>query len=416
MPDTTSTAPATIVVVGAGLAGVAFAEAMRRGGSDRPIVLVNGEDRAPYDRPPLSKDVLTGARAIAETVFHPDAFYDEHAIRRLDGVTAVAIDPQRRTVALSSGETLPWGDLVLATGAAARDLTAGVVDPAVVPRVHRLRDAADAERLRAACAAARSMVVVGAGFVGLEVAASARGLGLAVTVVEAADRPVARGVPTAVSAWLTRLHESRGVRFVLGRQVRRIEPGAAGARVVLDDGTSLEADVVVVGIGATPNDGLARAAGLPCDDGILVDADCRTAHPNLWAIGDVARPFNGFFGAPRRLEHWEAARRTAETAAAALCGRPVAHFEVPWVWTDQYDVNLQFVGTFPEGADVVTRGAADAPSHGAYHLVDGRLVGAVLINAGGQRRPLERMIAEGAQPAPADLADPAIPLKRLAAK
>lgn len=402
-----------IVVVGAGLAGVTLAEALRRGGNDRPIVLVNGEARAPYDRPPLSKDVLAGTRSVAETALHPEGFYAEHAIRRLDGVTAVAIDAEERTIALSSGETLPWGDLVLATGAAARDLTAGVVDPAVASSVHRLRDAADAERLRTACAEARSIVIVGAGFIGLEVAASARGLGLAVTVVEAADRPVARGVPADVSDWLRRVHEAKGVSFAFGRLVRRIEPGDGRARVVLDDGTHFDADVVVVGIGATPNDALARAAGLACDDGIVVDTDCRTAHPNLWAIGDVARPFNGFFGAHRRLEHWEAARRTAETAAAALCGRPVAHFEVPWVWTDQYDVNLQFVGTFPQGAEVVRRGDPEAHAWCAFHLVEGRLVGAVLVNAGGQRRAAERLIGEGARAPVADLADPKIPLKRL---
>ncbi len=403
----------TIVVVGAGLAGVTLAEALRRGGNDRPIVLVNAEDRAPYDRPPLSKDVLAGARTVADTALHPETFYADHAIRRLAGVSVAAIDAEARTIALSSGETLPWGDLVLATGAAARDLTAGVVDPAVVPRVHRLRDAADAERLRAACAEARSMVIVGAGFVGLEVAASARGLGLEVAVVEAADRPVARGVPADVSDRLRRLHEAKGVSFAFGRMVRRIEPGEGGARVVLDDGAHLDADVVVVGIGATPNDALARAIGLACDDGIVVDADCRTAHPNIWAIGDVARPFNGFFGTHRRLEHWEAARRTAETAAAALCGRPIAHFEVPWVWTDQYDVNLQFVGTFPEGATVVRRGDPDGHAWSAFHLVDGRLVGAVLANSGGQRRPAEKLIGEGACPPAADLADPKIPLKRL---
>lgn len=403
----------TIVVVGAGLAGVTLAEALRRGGNERPIVLVNAEDRAPYDRPPLSKDVLAGARTVAETALRPETFYADHAIRRLDGVSVAAIDAETRTITLSSGETLPWGDLVLATGAAARDLTAGVVDPAVAPRVHRLRDAADAERLRAACAEARSMVIVGAGFIGLEVAASARGLGLEVTVVEATDRPVARGVPTEISDWLRRLHEAKGVSFALGRMVRRIEPGEGCARVVLDDGAHLDADVVVVGIGATPNDALARAIGLACDDGIVVDADCRTAHPNIWAIGDVARPFNGFFGTHRRLEHWEAARRTAETAAAALCGRPVPHVEVPWVWTDQYDVNLQFVGTFPEGAEVVLRGAPDAPSRCAFHLVEGRLVGAVLVDAGGQRRAAERLIGDGASPARADLADPKIPLKRL---
>ena len=402
-----------IVVVGAGLAGVTLAGALRRGGCTRPILLVNREDRAPYDRPPLSKDVLTGARSIAETELHPDAFYADHDIRRLDGVSVVAIDAARRTLGLSTGEAVEWGDLVLATGASARDLPPGVVDPAVADRVLRLRDAADVERLRAACVTARSMVIVGAGFIGLEVAASARGLGLAVTVVEPAARPVARGAPPAISEWLCRLHRARGVDFAFGRLVDRVEPGETGTRVVLDDGSDLAADVVVVGIGATPNDTLARAAGLTCDDGIVVDADCRASHPAIWAIGDVARPLNAFFGHHRRLEHWEAARRTAETAAAALCGRPVPYSEVPWVWTDQYDVNLQFVGTFPADATVVTRGDPDGRAWCAFHLVDEGLVGAILVNSGGQRRSVERLIADAARPPLADLADPAVPLKRL---
>jgi NADPH-dependent 2,4-dienoyl-CoA reductase/sulfur reductase-like enzyme len=299
--------------------------------------------------------------------------------------------------------------LVLATGGRPRKLDLPGADS---PRLRYVRDIEDTKALRTMLVPGARLAVIGAGVIGLEVAASARLLGAAVTVLEVAPAPLGRVVERVVGDWFLALHRERGVDMRMGAGVRAIRDGATGAVLELADGAAIEADAIVVGIGIVPNSELAREAGLEVDDGVVVDACGRTADPAIFAIGDVARSFHPVLARHARLEAWRNAENQSRAVAQVIAGGSAPYDEVPWMWSDQYDVNLQVAG-LPRAVDrTVRRGGDDKFT--LIQLLDGVVVGGVTVNQGRDMRPLQLLIAKAAKPDLARLADPAVPLAQLA--
>ncbi len=374
-----------IVVVGASLAGLRAAEALRDGGYEGSLVLVGDEPHRPYDRPPLSKQVLAGAHEPADTAL---TSYNEGGVDGLDvewelGLRAVAIDPTARSVTFDDGRSLTYDGLVVATGATPRRL-GGWPD---ADGVHVLRTLDDCAALRADLVAGpQRVVVVGAGFIGAEVAATARGLGLDVTILEALPVPLARGLGAAMGALCGELHRDHGVDLRLSAAVSGIDVDGSGrvARVRLDDG-GIDADVVVVGVGVVPNTGWLEGSGLPVDNGLRCDATTLVA-PGIVAAGDVARWPNGRFGEVMRVEHWENAQEMGAHAARTLLadlagGRGEPYEPVPWFWSDQYDRKIQLAG-HPSGDDEVRviDGDVGERRFTALYGRDGRVTGVLGMN------------------------------------
>ncbi|MBL8584903.1 MAG: FAD-dependent oxidoreductase [Rhizobiaceae bacterium] len=390
---------AGVVIVGGGHAGGRTAERLRHGGFVGPIDVVGAEPELPYERPPLSKSVLTSPKA-SNAYLLPQARWNEAGVRFHLGVEAVEIDRAGRTVKLSDGGTLAYRKLVLATGVSPRRLPMLSI---LHDRVLHLRSFADAITLRERITPDTSLVLIGAGFIGLEVAASAARMGAKVTVVEAADRPLARLLPSYFSAWLADVHRRAGIDILCGRQIVAVEPDGQGAALRLDDGACLAADMVLAGVGSLPNDGLARAAGLAVEDGIPVNAYCQTDDPDIFAVGDVARHRDAFAGSDRRLESWKNAEDTAAVAAACICGSPVRYAEVPWFWTDQHELNIQIAGTLI-GEPAYERGRPGERAYLAYFVEQGRLIGAIGIGCGRDIRIARETIKAGTRLDAADLA------------
>ncbi|HEX4494093.1 MAG TPA: FAD-dependent oxidoreductase [Thermoanaerobaculia bacterium] len=336
-PHREAAGPDPIVIVGAGAAGNAAAEALRREGYRGKIQMIGVEDEAPYDRPNLSKDYLAGNAPEEWIPLHPRDFYDEHRIELLLGVKATAIDPKAKTVTLSNGRALSWGALLLATGSEPIHLP---IPGAERPEVHVLRSLADSRAIVAAAKTAKRAVVIGASFIGLEVAASLRALKVEVTVVAPEERPLVRILGPELGDFLRGFHEEHGVTFRLGRKPALIEEG----EVRLDDGSTLPADLVVMGVGVRPRVDLASAAGLEIDNGVLVNAFLETSAPGIFAAGDIARWPDAWSGERIRVEHWVVAERQGQIAARNLLGRrePFAH--APFFWSQHYDVSVSYVG------------------------------------------------------------------------
>ncbi|KWE58713.1 pyridine nucleotide-disulfide oxidoreductase [Burkholderia ubonensis] len=398
-----------VVIVGAGHAARRTAEALRARDPDVRIVMIGAERELPYDRPALSKDALLSGGGEARAFVRDAAWYDAQRIALRLGTRVDAIERDAQRVRLDDGATLPYRRLVLATGSRVRRF-GGPVD-AGVP-LHYVRTVADARALRAALAPGRRVAVLGGGFIGLEVAAAARQLGCAVTVIDPAARLLQRALPDVVGAFAQRMHDGRGVEFRLSALPRAIRRGASGGAVVETDGGDVTADIVVVGIGVVPNVELAQAAGLDVDNGVRVDAGCRTGDPAIFAAGEVTMHFNPLLGRHVRIESWQVAENQPAVAAANALGANEAYAELPWLWSDQYDCNLQMLGLFGGERTTVVRGD---PSKGAFSVFglgdDGRLVAAAAVNAGRDIGACRRMIAAGAVPDPERLADPAVNLK-----
>ncbi|KVN96038.1 anthranilate 1,2-dioxygenase system ferredoxin--NAD(+) reductase [Burkholderia ubonensis] len=398
-----------VLIVGAGHAARRTAEALRARDADVRIVMIGAERELPYDRPALSKDALLSDGGEARAFVRDAAWYDAQRIALRLGTRVDAIERDAQRVRLDDGATLPYRRLVLATGSRVRRF-GGPVD-AGVP-LHYVRTVADARALRAALAPGKHVAVLGGGFIGLEVAAAARQLGCAVTVIDPAARLLQRALPDGVGAFARRLHDGRGVEFRLSALPRAIRRGAAGGAVVETDGGDVTADIVVVGIGVVPNVELAQAAGLDVDNGVRVDAGCRTSDPAIFAAGEVTMHFNPLLGRHVRIESWQVAENQPAVAAANALGANEAYAELPWLWSDQYDCNLQMLGLFGGERTTVVRGD---PSKGAFSVFglgdDGTLVAAAAVNAGRDIGACRRMIAAGAVPDPERLADPAVNLK-----
>ncbi|WP_162906607.1 NAD(P)/FAD-dependent oxidoreductase [Algihabitans albus] len=397
----------TAVIVGAGQAGARTAAALRKQGWQDRILLLGAEEEPPYERPPLSKQVLTeDADPNAGGIYAPDWYADE-AVELRVGCRVESLDPAARRLRLADGGVEGWDVLVLATGCEARRLS---LPGAGLDGVVSLRTAADARALRSHLRPGADVVLIGGGFIGLEVAASARRRGCNATLLEMRPQLLERALPARLARYLAQRHRREGVDLRLGVGVAGFE-GDGGVRAVrLSDGTRLPADLVVVGVGGLPNVGLARAAGLPCDNGIRVDGACRVAE-DIYAVGDCACFDDSWSGRPVRLESWENAELAPQAAAKAILGGTERHGGVPWFWTDQYDLNLQLLGLKQPVAQEVLRGDPDSGSFCLLGLVEGRVTTAALVNAGRERRPLKRLIEARVALDPATLADIDRPLR-----
>lgn len=394
-----------IVIVGAGQAGVQAAEALRAGGYQGSIVLFGSEPHPPYHRPPLSKAWLAGEMTEMQLALRAPAALARKDIELRYGVTATAIDRAARRLELDDGSAIGYEGLVLATGARPRALALPGGDARGVFALRTLDDAnAIAGQLRECVASALPLVVIGGGFIGLEIAATARRQGLAVTVLEAAPRLLGRVLAPVLSEWYAGLHASHGVDVVLAAEIEAIETAAGAATGVrLRDGRFLPAGAVVVGIGVQADDALARAAGLECDGGIVVDACARTADPRVVAAGDcTARRLDG--GGLLRLESVHNAVEQGRSAAAALLGQERPCDAPPWFWSDQYGKKLQIAGLSAGADEHVVRGDMAAGSFSVYHFRAGRLLAVDSVDAPKDHLLARKLLAAGAAPTPAQAA------------
>jgi len=399
-----------IVIVGAGQAGGRAAEALRREGYKGELLLFGDEPHEPYERPALSKGVLVGQAAAKSTLIHPREWYAAQSIELRTGLRIEAIAPQSRNLITADGRAVEYSKLLLCTGSRVRPLT---IAPDGMRGVYYLRTIPESETLRRALADCRSLVVIGGGFIGLEVASSAAQLGIGVTVVERQPALLDRALPAGIASQVERLHRSRGVAIELSSRATSIAGGDTVKAVVLEDGRELPADVVVIGIGVIPNTELAEAAGARSSDGVVVDEYCRTSLPELYAAGDVTSHYNPILGRHIRLESWQNAQNQAIAAARNLLGAEKPYAEVPWFWSDQYDCNIQLAGVVEPGLEIVWRGERQGAKCMAFGVLAGKVRLAVAFNAGGELRFARRLVEFGAQVPSASLANPAVKLKEL---
>ncbi|MNR91412.1 Putidaredoxin reductase [compost metagenome] len=396
-----------VLIIGAGHAGGAAAAFLRQFGHEGDIVLVGDEETPPYQRPPLSKGWLAGTMASADILLRPASFYSDRAIELRLGVRATTIDRQTKRVCFSDGSAEPYDHLILAMGSTARRLDVPVQGGR---RLLELRSLQDAERLKAALEPGKRLAVIGGGYVGLEAAASARALGAEVVVLERMERILARVASETLSAFYAARHRLEGVDIRTRVEAASISSGC----VTLTNGEDVEADAVLVGVGASACDELARAAGLECRDGVLVDLEARTSDPGIFAVGDMTRRPMPLYGCMHRLESVGNAVEQAKQAAAAITGHPAPAGEVPWFWSDQYDLKLQIAG-LPFGADrEVVRGDPARPGFAVFHMKGERIVCVEAVSAAPAFMFGKQMIARGATVDPVRLADIETPLKAAA--
>jgi anthranilate 1,2-dioxygenase ferredoxin reductase subunit len=390
------------VIIGAGPAGMRAAEVLRSQSADAEIILIGDEPYPPYDRPPLSKAFITGGLAPASLYLKPESFYAEQRIELKLGHAALAIDRGAKRVDLAGGEHVLYDKLLLATGCGSRRLPPSLAPPSL----HYLRSLEDAARIRASLSPGTSLVLIGGGFIGLELAASATKLGVEVTVLEAMPRLLTRGLPAPVCDFVHRMHESHGVRFELEARLKSIE-GEDGDFILRTERASYRGAVVVAGIGAVPHTRLAEAAGLAVDDGIRVDASGRTGDPDIFAAGDATRHDNPLLGRAIRVESWQVALNQAAVVARAMLGGSDVYAELPWLWTDQYDCNIQVLGCFDPGLELLPRGDVGSAAFTVLGLgADSRIKLAVTVNNGRDMAVLRRLVTSKASLPKDVLADP----------
>jgi 3-phenylpropionate/trans-cinnamate dioxygenase ferredoxin reductase subunit len=401
----------TFVIVGASLAGAKAAETLRDEGFDGRVVLIGSEHERPYERPPLSKDYLRGEVGREKVYVHDEGFYGGHDIELRLGRTAVGLDSAGSAVTLDDGERLRYDRLLLATGAEPRRLA---IPGAQLEGVLYLRSVEDSDALRERLDRGGSVVVVGAGWIGSEVAASARQRGLDVTLVEPAGVPLERVLGPEVGAIYRDVHADHGVRMLMGTGVAAFEGDTAVERVRTDGGRELECDLVVVGIGVLPRTQLAAQAGLATDDGILVDEHLQTGVPGVFAAGDVANAHHPFYGERVRVEHWANALHQGPVAARAMLGRPAAYDRIPYFFSDQYDVGMEYAGFAREWDRVVFRGDPATRELIAFWLSGDRIVAGMNVNVWDVTDTIQRLIRERVTVDDRRLADPGVPLEELA--
>lgn len=394
-----------VVIVGAGQAGGRAAEALRGAGFRGDVVLFGDERHEPYERPRLSKSVLLGEEPAAAAYLQPREWYAAQGIDLRTHERVEAIAPRSQTVITAQGERLEYSTLLLCTGSRVRPLSGA---PEGMEGVHYLRTLEDCRRLAGKLAPGRRLVVIGGGFIGLEVASSALKRGLEVTVVERQGTLLDRVLPAPIAARVAAMHTAHGVALRLGVPVSRIHGNGAVTSVELADGSALPADVVVIGVGIIPNIELAETAGAASSDGLLVDEYCRTTLENIYAAGDVTNHYNPILERRVRLESWQNAQNQAIAAARNIAGAALPYAEVPWFWSDQLGVNLQMTGVAQPGMDIVWRG-----DRIAFGLIEGRIGLAVAFNLGAEIRVARRLIEARARPAARRLADPGTKLKDL---
>jgi len=409
--------PLPILIVGAGQAGATAAASLRALGHDGPIVMVGNEPGAPYERPPLSKAVLIDAAAQERLAIHPAGFHEDKGIELRTGITVTSLDTANAVAHCSDGQSIAYRQVLIATGGSARVLPGAAPG---TPRVHYIRTLADAQGLRAALQGAAAITVLGAGFLGLEVASTARALGLDVTVVEPAPRVLARAVPDLFSRWLQERAVRAGVALRLGTPCSAVRPHADHIALTLGDGSEHRTPLLLVAIGQAPEVGLAAASGIalhPVNGGIRVDAQCRTSAAGVFAAGDCTSAHQALLGDELRLESWQNANEQGRIAAAAILGVPAEPAATPWFWTDQFGCNVQMVGLPAAGLRYDCRGDMSADGDAPRFVLIGsdaqaRVRHVIAVNAGADLRPL-RSLVEQATPCDASrLVDPSVSLRQ----
>ncbi|MBO0871875.1 MAG: FAD-dependent oxidoreductase [Pseudonocardia sp.] len=407
--------PHRVVIVGAGLAGARTAEALRERGYGEEIVLLGTEPDPPYDRPPLSKDYLQGKIDRDAVFLHPRTWFDQQRVELRTSTTVAAVDPDVHEITATGGERLGYDKLVLATGSTPRRLP---VPGDELAGVHYLRTLTDSQQLRHVLATAHRIAIIGGGWIGLEVAAAARLANVDVTVIEADRLPLRGALGDDIAPAFARLHREHGVDLRCDTNVGAITgDGRHATGVQLTDGTSLAADAVIVGIGADPNTRLAEHARLDVSNGVVVDAGMRTTHPDIFAVGDIARAPHPPTGVRIRVEHWANALHQPATAAPAVLGEPASYDRLPYFFTDQYDLGMEYTGYAPprQECPVVVRGDLDKREFIAFWLdPDQRVLAGMNVNIWDVADPIERLINSRAPVDTARLADPTVPLDDLA--
>jgi 3-phenylpropionate/trans-cinnamate dioxygenase ferredoxin reductase component len=403
------------VIVGASLAGANAAQALREEGFDGSVVLIGDESELPYERPPLSKEYLMGKSGKEKLYALPADWYPEHNVELRLGETVIGVDGAAKQVALASGETVSYTKLLLTTGSAPRRLS---VPGAGADGVHYLRRVSDSDAIRTAIESASKIAVIGAGWIGLEAASAARTAGVDVTVIETAELPLLRVLGREVAQVFADLHTANGTELIFGASVREITAADGKASgVLLGDGRQVQADAVIVGVGITPNVGLAADAGLAVDNGVVVDASLRTSDPDIFAAGDVASAFHPAYGKHVRVEHWSNARHQPRAAAKAMLGQEISYDRVPYFFTDQYDLGMEYAGYVePGGYDrVVFRGDVPGREFIAFWVAsDGRVLAGMNVNIWDVNDQLMELVRKAQPVDAAALADPDTPLDSLA--
>ncbi len=402
------------VIVGASLAGARAAQALREDGFAGPLVLIGAESELPYERPPLSKDYLMGKHGREKLYVHPREWYAEHDVDLRLGIRVTGVDAAAREVSLAGGQRLGYRALLLTTGSSPRRLP---VPGADLDGVLYLRDVDDSDRIKAAIERASRIAVIGAGWIGLETAAAARAAGVEVSVLEMAELPLLRVLGREVAQVFADLHAAHDVDLRFGVTITEIT-GAGGRAdgVRLADGTHVGADAVVVGVGITPNTELASAAGLAVDNGIVVDARLRSSDPAIYAAGDVASAFHPLYGKHLRVEHWANARHQPVAAARAMLGQDVSYDRVPYFYTDQYDLGMEYAGYVePDGYDrVVFRGDVGRREFIAFWLAgDGRVLAGMNVNIWDVNDAIAALVRSARPVDAAALADASVPLESI---
>jgi 3-phenylpropionate/trans-cinnamate dioxygenase ferredoxin reductase component len=405
------TTSSTFAIVGGGLAGAKAAEALRDKDFDGHVVLFAAEEHLPYERPPLSKEYLAGKKDLGDFTTASSAWYRDHHVELQLGTEVTAVDPKAHTVELPDGSTLRYDKLLLATGSRPRRPP---IPGADAPNVHYLRTIDDAATLNSSLVEGSSLAVVGAGWIGLEVAAGARERGVAVTVVEATELPLQTSLGRELGEVFAKLHRDHGVDLRLGATVDEIttsDGNATGLR--LGDGSTVAADHVLVAVGAAPNTALAEQAGLATGDGgVLVDSSLRTSDPDIFAVGDIAAAKHPLFGVRIRTEHWANALKQPAVAAAGMLGKPAEYTELPYFFTDQYDLGMEYVGHAPDYERVVFRGDVDGREFVAFWLDrNNRVLAGMNVNIWEGLDDIKALIRSQEPVDPDRLADPAAPLK-----
>lgn len=400
-----------IVIIGAGQAGGEAAMRLRQMGFAGDVTLVGAEAQPPYQRPPLSKAYLSGDLPLERLLLRPLETYSDERITLILNRKVQFIDRAAKQVRIEGGRALAYDALILATGSRARALPLAGAD---LPGVHLLRSVEDVDGIRAGLHPATRLAVIGGGYIGLEVAAIARKIGAEVTVIEVAERPLARVTSPEVAGFFLDQHVAHGVRFELGTQAAVLKGDDRVRAIGLADGGDVACDMVIAGIGILPETGLAETAGLAIDNGVAVDRDMRTSDPAIFAIGDcVSRPLVHYSDRRGRLESVHNAIEGAKIAAAVLMGHPRPVEEAPWFWSDQYDLKLQIAGLLHGYDQVVIRGDMAEKSFAAFYLKAGRLLAVDAVNRPGEYLGAKQLIQRGASIAPAALTDLSRPFKAI---
>ena len=402
--------PQRVVIVGAGQAGAQVAVSLRQLDFSGEITLLGEEPHLPYQRPPLSKGYLSGEMALERTWLRSEAYYQKHDIDLRLGARVTRITREERAVVCADGARLGYDALALCTGTRARRLGVPGVD---LRGALYLRTLADADRIKSAVLPGSKAVIIGGGYIGLEVAASLRKLGCTVVVIEALQRVMNRVVAAPVSAFFAAEHARHGVEIETNAAVAALQGDGRVQRVVCADGRAFAADLAVIGIGAAPNDELARDAGLAVDNGVVVDAFGRTSDPAIFAAGDVTNHPNALFDRRMRLESVHNAMEQAKSVARTIAGQPQAYADVPWFWSDQYDLKLQIAGVGDPDDELILRGDPATRAFSCLHLRTGRLVAIDCVNRGADFLAAKKLIAERRQIDRARAADPEIRLAEL---